>query len=414
MSARPADSAKVLVVDDDRFQRRTLARQLRAAGAADVAEAEDGNAALAWLHDHGDEAWLALCDLDMPGMDGLELVRHFDTANPRGAIALLSAHDADVLRSASLLGGGDSRRLLGTWAKPLASADLADIFMRWRLLAGDSLLLPDDAGADTCIDVSELRAALERGAVVAWLQPKIELATGAVVGAEALARLDLGAGGVMLPGQFWHQVASDGRELETTLTMVGQLGRALPAILARREPFVVALNLALDSIAAAEALPRLSAAVEAAGIGREHLMFEITESAAAVQSAIAAGNVARLRMRGFRLSIDDFGTGHSTLDQLYRLPFSELKLDRSFVQQAMHDRTARAMVQSTLQLARTLGLSTVAEGVEDEATALLLRELGCDCAQGWLFAPAMPPEEFVRWLDRHADARAMAAFDARV
>ncbi|WP_085314303.1 EAL domain-containing response regulator [Derxia lacustris] len=396
---QPADGElQVLVVDDEPFQRRTLARQLRAAGAGSVAEAEDGAAALRWLHAHGDEAWLVLCDLDMPGMDGLELLRHFDAANPRGAIALLSAHDADVLRSAALLGGADSQRLLGTWAKPLAAAELADLLMRWRLLAGESLLLPTDAGSAARIGLRELRAALADGRVVAWLQPKIELASGRVVGAEALARLDLGAGGVMLPGQFWPQVATDGRELDTTLTLIGQLGRALPAILARRPGFVVALNLGLDSIAGTEALPRLAAAVEAAGIAREHLMFEITEGAAAAQSAAAAGNVARLRMRGFRLSIDDFGTGHSTLEQLYRLPFSELKLDRSFVQQAMHDRTARAMVQSTLELARTLGLSTVAEGVEDAATAALLKELGCDCAQGWLFAPAMAPEDFVRWM----------------
>jgi len=394
-----AGELKVLVVDDDGFQRRTLMRQLRAAGATEVVEAVGGAEALRWLDAHTDEAWLVLCDLDMPGIDGLELIRHFDRVNPLGAIALLSAHDADVLRSAQLLAGADCTRLLGTLAKPIGAGALAEIVARWRLMSDESLLLPSAAGNETRIDIRALRAAVARGELVAWLQPKIDLATGQVVGAEALARLDLGAGGVMLPGAFWPQVVTDGRDLDFTVQMIGQLGRALPAITARLPGFVVALNLSLDSIADGAALARLSAAVDDAAIGPGHLMFEITESVAAVESAAAAGNVARLRMRGFRLSIDDFGTGHSTLQQLHRLPFSELKLDRSFIQHAMHDSTAHAMVESTLALARKLGLSTVAEGIEDEATAALMRELGCDFGQGWLFAPAMSPEDFVGWLD---------------
>ena len=109
----------------------------------------------------------------------------------------------------------------------------------------------------------------------------------------------------------------------------------------------------------------------------------------------------RLRLKGFKLSIDDFGTGYSSMDQLQRIPFSELKIDRSFVQGAAEQSKSRAILSSSLDMARKLGLTSVAEGVETQADLDLVRGLGCDLVQGWLIAKAMPIADLIDWLRRH-------------
>ena len=138
-------------------------------------------------------------------------------------------------------------------------------------------------------------------------------------------------------------------------------------------------------------------------------MLEITESAAARNQGAALENLARLRMRGFDLSIDDFGTGFSSLAQLVRTPFSELKIDRSFVSRLEHgSRGPHARSTPSSRMAHRLGLRTVAEGVETEAQLEILLQLDCDMGQGYLFAKPMPVTEWLRWMQGKRESRASA------
>lgn len=137
------------------------------------------------------------------------------------------------------------------------------------------------------------------------------------------------------------------------------------------------------------------------GLDPDQVVFEITESGLIGNLAQSLDTLTRLRLKGFRLAVDDFGTGYSTLTQLKLLPLSELKIDQSFVSRATTDPEARAIVESCLALARQFGLVTVAEGVEDEATAVLMRSLGATLLQGYRYTKPLPAHELKDWwLDR--------------
>ena len=133
--------------------------------------------------------------------------------------------------------------------------------------------------------------------------------------------------------------------------------------------------------------------VEAAGLTPPDVLLEVTESAIMADASSAVALLTRLRGRGFGVAVDDFGTGHSSLAYLRDLPLSVLKIDRSFVGELTSDASALAIAASIIELARAVGLTVVAEGVETREDAALLRELGCDAAQGWLWSAAVPPRD---------------------
>ncbi len=137
-----------------------------------------------------------------------------------------------------------------------------------------------------------------------------------------------------------------------------------------------------------------------AGATPDEVVLEITETAASRNQGAALENLVRLRMRGFDLSVDDFGTGFSSLAQLVRAPFSELKIDRSFVSRLASDSAARTLVESVVAMARRLGLRTVAEGIETEEQHEILLALDCDMGQGYLFAKPMPVTDWLTWMQR--------------
>ncbi|MGZ5168079.1 MAG: EAL domain-containing protein, partial [Burkholderiales bacterium] len=136
------------------------------------------------------------------------------------------------------------------------------------------------------------------------------------------------------------------------------------------------------------------------------ICLEITESAATTNLGVALENLTRLRMAGFGLSIDDFGTGYSTMQQLTRIPFTELKIDRSFVTNAVTHEAARVLLTSSLQIARQFNLTSVAEGVETQQEWDLLQELGCDLAQGYFIARPMAAGVYMSWLQERATTAA--------
>jgi len=139
-------------------------------------------------------------------------------------------------------------------------------------------------------------------------------------------------------------------------------------------------------------------AAQSEGLTPADIMLEVTETGVTKDIAVALDVLTRLRLKGFGLSIDDFGIGYSSFEQLGRIPFTEMKLDRSFVQRGGRDAAARAILESSLAMARKLELTTVAEGVETEAELALMRELGCDDVQGHLIARPMPCGDLIQWL----------------
>jgi EAL domain-containing protein (putative c-di-GMP-specific phosphodiesterase class I) len=338
-----------------------------------------------------------ITDLDMPNMDGIEFIRRLaDEAMPLH-VAIYSSQDAGLLRSVYGLGENLGLRLVGVLQKP---ANLAQIEALLDEVARMGARV-SRAGAPA-ISGEEVRAAFAEDHVVAYFQPKVSLMDGRPVGCEALARLAHPSLGVLAPRQFME--ALEAERLQQRLTdrmLAGALGllkhtQRIDAALS------VSVNLTLPEVSAPRDAERLAAAVAVAGAPPRSIVFEVTETALATDWALAVENLSRLRMKGFSLAIDDFGTGYSSLQQLLQLPFSELKLDHSFVRGIAPSSRTYPLVESALGMAQKLALATVAEGVETAAEAQTLRELHCDLGQGHAFGKPMPRDEFLDWLRRAA------------
>ncbi|SOE00903.1 PAS domain S-box-containing protein/diguanylate cyclase (GGDEF) domain-containing protein [Blastococcus haudaquaticus] len=260
-----------------------------------------------------------------------------------------------------------------------------------------------DAAADghdrgRLVLLSEFRRGMAEGHLVLHYQPKVSLRTGAVVGLEALVRWEHPTRGLLLPGDFLPAVEQTGL-IEPLTDCV--LDLALAQVRAWTEQGVavpVAVNLSARSVHRPDLPARVLSALASHGIPAGMLRLELTESALVAEPARARDVLGRLHSAGVSLSIDDFGTGYSSMGRVKNLPVSEVKIDRSFIAEMATTTEDAALVRSVVDLGHELGLTVVAEGVEDPATAAALAELGCDVGQGYLYAAPMGAAEMTDWL----------------
>ena len=387
------DRGIVLVIDDQRFQRRTLARMLEGSGCTTCSKPPTAPARSHCCAPTATSLLLVVSDVDMPEMDGLEFLRCLADEAPHTAVAIHSALDRALLKSVEAMAAEYGLRLVGVLEKPASEPVLRAVLESAR----HTRALPTHAL--TAFDAMQMRAGLENGEFEPWFQPKIDLETGRACGAEALVRWRQPRGETFGPDRFLDVIRAAGLMRALTLQVAARSAQSLEQLPRRGQGFTVALNVCptlLDDPGFGEALAHT---LLDAGASPEEVILEVTESATARNQGAALENLARLRMRGFELSIDDFGTGFSSLSQLVRTPFSELKIDRSFVSRIEVEGADRMLVDSTVALAHRLGLRTVAEGVERDAQLEILQRFGCDMAQGYLFAKPMPMLEWQHWME---------------
>jgi EAL domain-containing protein (putative c-di-GMP-specific phosphodiesterase class I) len=242
---------------------------------------------------------------------------------------------------------------------------------------------------------ASIRTAIDQRALTLLYQPKVELTSGRVVGAEALLRWHHPKHGSVPPDEFIPIAESTALihplawfVLETALVQARrwqQSGISLG----------LAVNLSVRNLLEPTLSERVAELLARVGVAPDTLTLEITESGVMTDPEAAIAVLWALRRVGVRLSVDDFGTGYSSLAYLKRLPVDEVKLDKSFVLNMTHDADDAAIVRSTIELAHNLGLQLVAEGIEDQKTLELLTALGCDLAQGYHLARPMPADELV-------------------
>jgi EAL domain-containing protein (putative c-di-GMP-specific phosphodiesterase class I) len=255
---------------------------------------------------------------------------------------------------------------------------------------------------------------LQQGQLVLHYQPKIDLGTGGVVCMEALVRWEHPQRGLVYPDEFLPLAEQTGLMRPLTLTV---LEMALGQCRAWRDlglEISVGVNLSVSSLLDTRLPGDVERLVAEAGIPMSALELEITENVLMADPVHARQVVSELRGMGVHVSIDDYGTGYSSLSYLRDLPVDELKLDRSFVMHLASDPGAVAIVRSTVELAHSLGLRMVAEGVEDEASLMQLAALGCDLAQGYHVRRPAAPGELTRWLHERMSARPEATDQALV
>ncbi len=338
---------------------------------------------------------IIVVDMFMPGRDGIEILRFLARDNYRGQVIVISGHDQSVLNSATELAAAHSLKILGALTKPILYVDIQNI-----LLKGLQHINTDDPtiiGVSVLPTEEDFRLGLERDEIEPYFQPQVDLQTGKLVGVEALVRwrhpvLGLQSPAVIIP------IAESGGYMEALTVQV--LKKSLGWLADwNKEGLKIraSVNMSASSILDLSLPELVDAELSSRGLEPEQLLLEVTEQTLMNKLSTSLDILTRFRMKGIQLSIDDFGTGHSSLSQLYRVPFSEVKIDRSFVSRAANQNEAQAIVEITIVLAHKLKMDTVAEGVETQQTMDLMKELGCDIVQGFFVARPMPGKDILAW-----------------
>ncbi len=382
-----------LVVEDHDFQRRMLVKTLERLGATVVHEAADGQSALDIVHDPQRSVDIIITDLDMPGMDGMEFLRHLGAAGLRVSLILVSALERKLLASIATMSEAYGINLLGCIEKPLTPANLLPLIQLHRPEQAQISRAPDDA-----FTLEEILAGLKSDEFEAFFQPKIDLATGQATGAEALARWRHPRQGIVAPMAFIGALEQADRIDDLTWVMLTKAAAFCRTWRATGTDAKVSVNLSPRSLGAMHIADHLTEIVRSQAVEPKHMVLELTETAAATDAASALENLARLRMKGFGLSIDDYGTGYSSMQQLTRIAFTELKIDQSFVTNAAKQNSARVILESSLEMARKLNITSVAEGVETREGFDLLCHLRCDMVQGYFIARPMDASAYLDWV----------------
>jgi EAL domain-containing protein (putative c-di-GMP-specific phosphodiesterase class I)/CheY-like chemotaxis protein len=389
-----ADELCFLVAEDHDFQRRTLVGMLKHLGAKAVLDAADGRAALELFRAAETPVDIIISDLDMPGMDGMELIRHICEAGMPVSMILSSAIEHAVLSSVQTMTKAYGISLLATIEKPMTLQKLEAAIERYQPPQPRS---DRPRAASSPFSVEEVRRGLQNGEFEPFFQPKIDLATGRVEGAESLARWRHPEKGIVGPYAFIGVMEDGGLIDDLTWVMLQGSARQQHLWAGGGLQLAISVNLSLKSLVDTEIADRITQIVRAEDVDPHAIILEVTESAAMTQVPQALENLARLRLRGFHLSIDDYGTGYSSMQQLTRIAFTELKIDQSFVMNALDEESCRVILESSVDMARKLNIKSVAEGAETRGHWDLLRRLGCDIVQGYFVARPMAAADFETW-----------------
>jgi len=366
-SAADTDACRqpgVLLVDDDGFSLVLQKQMLAGIGYTRIGTASRGALALRMLASEPGAVDVVVCDLNMPGMDGIEFLRKLE----------------------------DRLTMLGALTKPASREALAGLLGLWR-----PALTAGTASPSRPIGLDELHAAIRDKQWVLHYQPQVSLATGDLIGVEALIRWNHPTRGLIFPDSF-IQLAEEHGLIDALTDWV--LGEAvMQAVRWRADDLKIrmSVNVSMDNLQQTRFARRVGALAQAHGLPPEELTLEVTESRLMSDNSVPLENLVRLRLQRFALSIDDFGTGHSSLAQLRDVPFSELKVDRGFVQNARHNQIIRPILEASIGVAHQLGMQSLAEGIETEDDWHLLRELGCESAQGYFIGKPMGAAGLPRW-----------------
>jgi EAL domain-containing protein (putative c-di-GMP-specific phosphodiesterase class I) len=246
--------------------------------------------------------------------------------------------------------------------------------------------------------LTELRVALDRGGLQLVYQPKVDMGTRTVKSVEALSRWTHRELGVVSPVEFVPLAEQTGNSRRLTSWVLGAAIRQMEAWRREGVEVDVAVNLSAADILDPQLGDEVLRTLKTHGVPPTSLMLEITESAVMRDPVLAARNMQLLQVAGVRFAIDDFGTGYSSLSHLSRLPFDELKIDRSLIAHAHERKDDATIVASTIELAHSMSLRVVAEGVENGESWNLLKRLGCDFAQGFLISRPIPAEQILPFI----------------
>lgn len=321
-----------------------------------------------------------ITDLAMPAQDGTDILRWLQARDYSGMVILMSGCDRHVLETTRRMAVSYGLNIGGTLAKPFAPEQLAALTRPSLGLASGS---------------PRTEAALAARRISPYFQPKIDLKTSKIVGAEALSRWMDPNKGLLMPQSYLNTSGSAGIQSLHDLTILERALEFCGKLNATGHQIVIAVNFTIDVILDDYFIDVVTDALQRHEIAPQQLMIELTEHGVVESYDGVVERLLKLRLAGVQLSLDDFGTGYSTLSRIQKLPVSEIKIDRSFVSGLTEYSENFSIVRSIIDLAHSLHCTVVAEGVETSETLEALNTLGCDQAQGYLFSPAVNEATFV-------------------
>lgn len=404
------NSLNVLILEDNPFQLMALHQMLNANQVFNVLAADSVAAAQQSLANRG-RVDIAICDLQMDGPDGLEMIRHLAETRQARAVIILSSTDTSVLDGAAHLARQQGLWVLGSLAKPASATALR------KLLEVYSEGIEHDTAPLPLLQVSEslsLSLSLEALYPIApgqridgtrvseqWIahyQPKVSL-EGTLLGVEALVRWQHPQFGLLAPGRFMAAVEHAGLIAPLTWRMLELALKLSSEVLqARGEALPVAVNIAPVMLEHVDFTQQILALLARFDLPPEVLTLEIVESSVLNTSTWQLESLMRLRLQGCKLSIDDFGTGASNIERLLQLPFSELKIPSEFVRGMAEDARKSAVVAGALIMARRMAMNVVVEGVETADDYQALQALGKPAVQGYFIARPMSETDLLSWM----------------
>lgn len=391
--SRNKNDIQVVLIDDDQYQLNVLTQQLAANGIRNITTCTNGLEAIDQLANKSFYDALILLDLNMPIMDGVAFISLLKDTPFTGSILLISSANERIQNATVRMTSSYGLSVLGQIQKPITTEQLKkylDIYSNGAprvKIKKRQIVYTED----------RLRQALETGELITEYQPQVNVKNGEFIGVEALVRWAHPDDGLIQPDQF-IPLAEDSNLIDEIFHYV--LDQAFTDWSLFRKnglDITLSINISIANLNSTNIIYLIESTLKEAGIPPDKLILEVTESQLIKEYPLVLNILTSLRLRGVNLSIDDFGTGHSTIAQLQDIPFNELKLDKSFVHNAFKDKTIFGIFSGSMQLAINLDIDVKAEGVENIHDWIFLSNSSCHIAQGFFISKAMPAHFLTAW-----------------
>lgn len=384
----------IIIVDDSETIRIVMDAILQELSIGEIHTCSSGETTLLSIRSRPDYFNLIFVDLNMPNMDGMELIRHLGNEKFKGGIIIASGMDKRVINLASDIAKQNQVHLIGSLHKPITTEKIKVAIDKFNCFQ-ERTLQPE-----ITLSKSEINQAIEGDLLIPYYQPKVDLRTHKLLGIELLARIDApGRGGAIPPASFIS--AAENHKLISKLTYT-LLQKAMTEFVGFRDQLTnncsLAFNLSPSQLENLDTPKILDELIGHFDLTPKDIVVEVTEEKA-IETTQQLETLNRLRIKGYGVALDDFGTGFTNINQLLNLPFSEIKIDKSLITDIHRDNFSQVIVNTLLELTKQLNIELIAEGIESCEELEYLEGLPRSLyLQGFIISKPKPKEEFIRWL----------------